>query len=62
MEDTVGDRGLKNLRQWRLKLIDSSISCYYYILNSTKRLDLTKQENELTDFLGDIDSEHIGAR
>ena len=61
-KDAIGDRYLKRLTQKRLNLIDGSITSYCYIINSTERLHMIKQENELASVLCDIESDRIGAK
>ena len=54
IEDGIGDRDLKGLRQRRLNLIDGYISSYCYILNSPRRLNMINQANGLAyDFYCD---------
>ena len=60
MEYAIGDRYLKRIPQQRLNINDGSISSYCYILNSTKRLRITKQENELVSVICDIESGLLG--
>ena len=62
MEDAIGDRYLKRIPQIRLSLIDGSISSYCSILNSPKRLRMTKQENELASVLCDIESDCLESK
>ena len=60
MEGDVGDRDLNNLPQRKLKLINGSISSYWSIFNSSERLHIINQEDELVDVIGDIESEGLG--
>ena len=62
MEDSIVDRALKRLPQQRLNLIDGSISSYSSILNSTKRLHMIKQANDLASVLCDLESDHLGEK
>ena len=62
MEDAVGDRDLNNLPQISMNLISGSISNYFYIINSTECINMIKQENYLTDFLGNIEYYKLGAK
>ena len=62
MEYSVGDRDLKRLPQWRLDLIDGSISSYGYIIKSTGWLHIIKQANKFASTLCDIESYRIGSK
>ena len=54
MEDDVGYGAFKILPHKRLKLIGGSISSYWSILNYPERIDMIKQANKLSSFIGDI--------
>ena len=43
-----------------LNLIDGSISCYCYIINSPEWLDNISQSNELAGVVDDIESDILG--
>ena len=45
-----------------MNLIYGSISSYFSILNSTERLHMINQENELTSILGDIYDDRLGSK
>ena len=60
MEYVVGDRYFNGPPQRSLNLIDGIISSYRSILNSTERLNLIKQANNLSSVLGDIYYECLG--
>ena len=56
MEDSASGGYLNNLHRMRMNLIGGYISSYCSILNSLKQIDMIKQNNELADILGDIES------
>ena len=60
VEDAISDRYLNNLPHIKMNLIGGSISGYCSILDSSKWIDIIKQENELVDVLGDIYSCLLG--
>ena len=62
MSYDVGDRYLKRLPKRRLNLTGISISSYWYIINSPELLDIIKQENKLASVIGDIETDHFGAK
>ena len=45
-----------------MNIIDGSISSYCSILNSTKRIHIIKQANELASVLYDIESDRLGSK
>ena len=58
----VGDMVLNNMPRRSLNLIDGSISSCFYILNSPRFIDITKQEKRLEGVLGDIESYFLGSK
>ena len=62
MEYAIGGRFLKRLPQLSLNIIDGSISSYFSILNSPKRLHMIKQANKLASVLCDIEYDRLGAK
>ena len=62
MEYSIGGRVLKRLPQLSLNIIDGSISSYFSILNSPKRLHMIKQANKLASVLCDIEYDRLGAK
>ena len=57
MEDTKGEGAKRRLPARRLNMIDGCISSWCSILNSTDRLELIKQANELSAVLGEIETD-----
>ena len=62
MENAIGDRALKRLTQKTMNIIDGSVSRYCAILNSTERLHIIKQANELASVICDIYSDRLGEK
>ena len=60
MEDYVIDKYFNNLPYQRLNLTYGYSSIYLYILNSTKRLDMIKQENKAAAVFGCINYDVLG--
>eukprot|EP00957_Ditylum_brightwellii_P101843 7761962-Ditylum_brightwellii.AAC.1 len=57
MEDTKGEGAKRHLPAWHLNMIDGCISSWCSILNSTYRLELIKQANQLSAVLGEIETD-----
>ncbi len=55
MEDTKGEGAKKRLPARRLNMIDSCISSWSSVLNSSERIKLIRQTNELAKVLGKIE-------
>ena len=53
---------MKRLPQLSLNLFDGYISSYCSIINSTKRLRMIKQSDELMSVLCDIEAGRLGAK
>ena len=59
MTDAIGDRDLKRTPLIRLNFIDSSISSYFYIINSLGLFDQIMQTNKLASVLCDLNSDRM---
>ena len=62
MGDAVCGSYLERMPHIRINLINGYFSSYYYILNSPERIDLINQANKLASVLGDIETDHFGAK
>ena len=60
MEDDIGDKNLMRMRQRSRNIIDSSISSHFSIINSSKRLHMINQSNELASVICDVESDRLG--
>ena len=57
MEDTKGEGAKKRLPARRLNMIDGCISSWSSVLNSSERIGLIRQSNELAKVLGELEQD-----